>query len=387
MFSFFKKPTLMDIEEIAVKRAICSVVEKRTHYGFSGHPHVRELEGKLSERLGGLPVLGVGSGTDALILALRALGVGPGDEVIVPAFSFISTAACVPWVGAKAVFADIRRDDYAMDPGEVKKNITPKTKAVLVAHLFGQPATGTAEILAIAKAHGLPVIEDAAQSFGAELRIEGAWKQVGAIGDIGCLSFSSTKPFAAPGNGGAVIVRDKALHEEVDRMRFYGAREHYRDYPIAGINCKIHDMQAAALLAKLNFFDHWLAHRTTIAASYTKMLAGVGDLVLPRELPGSRRTWYRYVVRTRHERDHLFHELVTAAGPSPTLHPALNYPVPLPYFGMFRHLGHKPGDFPVADEVSREVISLPITNYVSAANARRTGDVIREFFARSMRSV
>lgn len=381
MFPFFRKPTLMDIEEAAVKRAICRVVEKRSHYGFSGHPHVQALEEALSRRFGGLPVLGVGSGTDALILALRALGAGPDSEVIVPAFSFVSTAACIPWVGATPVFVDIRPDDYSLDPAKIEEKITEKTKAIIIAHLFGQPATGMEEILAVARRHALPVIEDAAQSFGAQIKLGNEWKPVGAIGDIGCLSFSSTKPFSAPGNGGAVVVQNKALHETIDRMRFYGARQHYRDYPIAGVNCKIHDMQAAALLAKLNFFDHWLARRTRIAAYYAEALAGVGDLILPQELPGSRRTWYRYVIRTRQERDHLFHKLIMAAGPSPTLHPAINYPVPLPYFGMFRDLGHAPGDFPAADEASREVLSLPITNYVSLANARRMTDVIGEFFA------
>ncbi|MFY9462059.1 MAG: DegT/DnrJ/EryC1/StrS family aminotransferase [Candidatus Sungiibacteriota bacterium] len=380
MFKFFKKISVMALEEAAVKKAIAQVVDKRTHYGFSGHPHVKAFEAALSGRFGGIPVLGVNSGTDALILALKALGIGPADEVIAPAFSFISTVSCIPWVGAMPAFVDIRFDDYAIDPTRIEEKITKRTKAILVAHLFGQPATGMAEILAIAKKHNLAVIEDAAQSFGAAMQIDGESKPVGTIGDIGCLSFSSTKPFAAPGNGGAVIIKNQSLRDEADRMRFYGARTHYYDYPTVGVNCKLHDIQAAALLAKLNFFELWLSHRQRIAAYYNKTLAGLGDLVLPQEYPDiAQRIWYRYVIRTK-KRQELFNHLLKAAGPYQPLQPMLNYPVPLPYFEMFRHLGHKPGDFPVADKASEEVISLPITNYVAMADAKRIADAAKRFF-------
>lgn len=372
----------MALEETAVKRAIAKVVDQRTHYGFSGHPHVKAFEQALSQRFGGLPALGVNSGTDALILALKVSGIGPGDEVIAPAFSFISTVSCIPWVGATPVFVDIRPDDYAMDPKKIEEKITKKTKAILIAHLFGQPATGMAEILAIAKKHKLPVIEDAAQSFGARMKINEGWTPAGAIGDIGCLSFSSTKPFAAPGNGGAVIIKNPSLREEADRMRFYGARKHYYDYPTAGVNCKLHDIQAAALLAKLGFLEYWLGHRQRIASYYTQELNSAGDIILPTEQPDTSRIWYRYVIRTdAAKRDRLFSALMKAAGPYHPLQPTKNYPVPLPYFEMFRHLGHKSGDFPAADKVSKEVISLPITNYVAMPDAKRITDAAKNFFA------
>ncbi len=380
MLDFYRNKSATVLEGDAIQKAVERVIDERTYYGSAGHPNVKKLEEALAERSDGRRALCVNSGTDALILALKLLRVGPGDEVIVPAFSYVSTASCVSWIGAKPVFADICLDDYAVDPATIEANITPKTKAIIVAHLFGQPASGIEEIARIAKRRSLYLIEDAAQSFGAKIEINGEGKPVGAIGDIGCLSFSSTKPFAAPGNGGALILKDPALWEEGDRMRFYGARVHHFDYPTVGVNCKMHDLQAAALLAKLPFFDYWLGHRRRIAALYTKELAGIGDLVLPADIPGTERTWYRYVVRTS-MCPALFEKIEkTAMGSSRLFQLARNYPVPLPYFSIFRNSRHIPGDFPVADRVSQEAVPLPVTNDVTTKDAERFACAVQEFF-------
>lgn len=375
----FKKTSLLKKEDAAVKKAISRVIDTKTHYGFTGHPNVRALEEAISKKIGGLSVIGMNSGTDALIAALKLFGIGPGDEVIVPVFSFISTASCIGWAGAKSVFIDIKSHDFAIDPKKIEEKITSKTKAILVAHLFGQPASGMEKILFIAKKYNIPVIEDAAQSFGAKIFLAGEWKMVGTLSDIGCLSFSSTKPFAAPGNGGAIIIKNEILREEAARMRSYGAKTHYYDYPTIGINSKLHDIQAAALLAKLPFFEQWLVHRKDIADYYTKSLYGVGDLILPQDITGTIRTYYRYVIRTKN-RAGLYDYLVKFARGVPRLYPTINYPVPLAYFSAFKESGSKPGDFPIAEQMSQEVISLPVTNYNTLQDAAYICEAIKKFF-------
>lgn len=379
MLNFFKKFSAMSLEDEAVKKAICRVIETRTHYGYSGHPQVKKFETALSQRLGGVPVLGMNSGTDALVAALKVLGIGPGDEVIVTSFSFISTASPIRWVGANPVFVDIRERDYAADPSQIESKITPRTKAIVLAHLFGQPAEGVGAICAAARKNKIPVIEDAAHAFGAKVRAGGEWRMVGTVGTIGCLSFSSTKPFAAPGNGGALILNDHSLVEEADRMRFYGAKKHYYDYTTVGINSKLHEIQAAALLAKLPFFDYWLEHRKSVGELYARELPGTGDIKLPETLDGTERTFYRYVIRTG-KREALLEHLIKKAGALRHLRPMVNYPVPLPHFTVFKDLGHRLGDFPAAERASSEVISLPITNFVTKSDAVEIVGSIKAFF-------
>lgn len=371
----------MGFEDFAVKKAISRVVDTKSHYLHFGHPEVRAFEESISNLFGGINVLGMNSGTDALIVALKVLDVGPGDEVLVPAFSFISTVSCVSWVGATPVFVDIGLSDYAIDPKKIEEKINSKTKAIIVAHLFGQPVLGIDDIIAVARAHKLFVIEDIAQSFSAKIKdADGKWRMVGTIGDLGCLSFSSTKTFAAPGNGGAIITRNGDLKEKISKIRSYGAEIPYYDYPFVGINCKLHEMQAAALRAKLPFFEYWLSHRESIAGEYTKNLSTVPRLLLPKSYPNTKRIWYRYVIRTQ-ARDDLFEELMRFAGKAGRLKPLKNYPVPLPYFSAFRHLGCKPGDFPISEQAASEVVSLPITNYNSTEDALKISEAIKNFFA------
>lgn len=369
------------MEDEAVKRAIGRVIDERTYFPQIGHRHVKKLEEELSKKAGGAPVVAVNSGTDALILAMRALGIGAGDEVIVPAFSFISTASAAAWLGAVPVFADIKEDDYALNPAEVKKNITPRTKAIILVHLFGQPALGTAEILQIAKENSLWVIEDAAQAFAAEIKINGRWQPIGTLADIGCLSFAPSKPFAAPGNGGALIFSPStaSLHDEIDRMRFYGAKRHYYDYPTIGINCKMHEVQAAALLARLPFFDHWLSHRERLAEYYNAYLQDLKDLALPQRYENARAIWYRYIVRTK-RRDELFMHLQKKAGSTIALLPEKFYPVLLSSFSAFRRQTPQADSFPVASQLSKETIDLPMSNFISVNDIASVASSILAFY-------
>lgn len=378
MFPFLRD-TIQAAEDLAVKNAIARVITERTYFDFLENPSVLRFEKELSRYLQNVHVLGVDSGTDALILALKLLGIGKGDEVIVPAFSFIGTVSCLPWIGATPIFVDIREDDYAIDPVKIEEKITTKTKAIIVVHLFGQPSLGLEHILRIAKERSLYVVEDAAQSFGARISINGEWKSTGTLGDIGCFSFSSSKILAAPGRGGALAIRDKSLWEEANRIRFFGARHHYRDYPTVGINAKLQELQAAALLEKFQFFEYWLWQRKKIASFYTHQLKELDTFVLPQEYGSTERIWYRYPIRTK-KRDKLFQFLNPFMDKPFYLRPLITYPVPLPYFSIFQNFGHKPGDFPVADKISTEIFSLPLANFVSTLEAKEICNEVKKFF-------
>lgn len=344
-----------------------------------GNPAVREFERTVSKMLGGAPVLGVNSGTSALISALKVLGIGPGDEVIVPAFGFVSTASSILSVGATPVFTDIRLHDYAFDPSKISEKVTDRTKAIIVAHLFGQGASGMGEILKIAAGKSLFVIEDAAQSFGAKIRIDGQDRFVGTLGDIGCFSFSSTKPLSAPGNAGAIVFQKKdALYETVDKGRTYGQQVIYRDHRVVGVNDILQELQAAALLVRFDFLDYWLAHRKKLAEYYTKQLVHIKDIILPETVEGNGHTWYRYTIRTA-RRDALFSHLTKGAGRRLFLQPTIYYPVPLPYLTVF-HQEHKTGDFPMSEQAAAEVLSLPIYNITTMEDVQKTVESVKEFF-------
>ncbi|MBI4114269.1 MAG: DegT/DnrJ/EryC1/StrS family aminotransferase [Candidatus Niyogibacteria bacterium] len=375
---FFKKSIIALVQKLAVKRAVSRVIEKDAKDGSIGRFYTNKFEILLSERLNNISTLGTASGTDALILALKALKIGAGDEVIVPAFSCIPPASSISWVGATPIFVDIRDDDYAIDPAMVEKKISSKTKAIIVAHLFGQPTGRIKRILDIARQRRLFVIEDAAQSFGAKVEIDGKWSEAGTIGDIGCLSFSSTKIFAAPGNAGAVIVKDPYLVEEIDRMRLFGTRTRYYDYPTVGISAKIQEIHAAILLAKLPFFNYWLEHRRKLAFYYKELLYNIGDIILPQNKEKTERVWYRFVIRTQ-KRDELFKYLRTSLRKKPHLKPMIHYPVPLPYFSAFK-TGYKRGNFPVSDQISSEMISLPLNNSMSKGDTEFVCQTIKAFF-------
>ena len=377
VLNFFKKNQVVALEEARVKRAVCRVISTRSYYWTSGQPELKKLEGELSSFLGSTRILGVSSGTDALIFALKAVGVGVGDEVIVPALGFISTASSIVWVGAKPVFVDIRPHDYNIDPIKIEPAITERTKAIVVAHLFGQPAALN-EIIPVARKHKLFLIEDAAQAFGAKIVINGEWKNAGKIADVGCFSFSSTKHFSVPGSGGAIATNDEKLFGKIFLMRAYGAERHYYEYPVAGVNGRLQEIQAAALRAKFMFLDFWLKHRRKIAELYSRELSGVGDIILPQEDHNTARVFYRYVLRTS-KREQLFTHLCDEF-PLSYLKPTKHYPVPLPFFDLFRSLNYKYGDFPVSEQVSKEMLALPITNFVSEKDALQVCHAIKDFF-------
>lgn len=368
LLKFLPSPLVLRLEEFLVKLAIQRTLKERGYFLSSGQSRTKEFEKWFSKELGNAAVFGVNSGTDALLLSLRALGVGTGDEVIVPAFSFISTASCVLWVGAVPVFVDIRLNDYALDPKAVEKKITKRTKAVILAHLYGQPASGTEEILSLAKRHNLFLIEDVAQAPLSEVKIDGAWRKTGTVGDAGCFSFAANKILGSVGNSGAIAIKEDGRAVIADLMRLYGARRHYWEYPVAGLNNKMQEIQASALLVKTDFLNYWLDRRSMIAEIYNQNLKGIDGVVLPENIPNTRRVWYRYVIRAS-ARNGLFGALKKKAGHKPHLLPSINYPIALPYLGVFQAYRNPRENFPCAEQAASTVISLPMNHAVTIKEA------------------
>jgi dTDP-4-amino-4,6-dideoxygalactose transaminase len=287
-------------------------------------PNVAAFEAEIAAYLGVRYAVGVASGTDALLLTLRAYGVGPGDEVIVPAYTFFATAEVVSQVGATPVFVDIDPRTYCLDVKQLEAKISARTKAIIPVHLYGHPAD-MAPILELAKKHGLKVIEDNAQALGAEYK----GRKTGSLGDAGCLSFFPSKTLGGYGDGGMVVTNDPTLAETVRKLRTHGWRTKY--YPeMIGYNSRLDELQAAILRVKLRHLDAWNERRRKIAEQYRALLAGNGI-----ELP-----WER----------------LKAMG----IASAVYYPLPLHLVEPYRDLGYGPGAFPEAERAAKETLAIPL---------------------------
>ena len=301
------------------------------------------LEQALAARSGVRHGIGVASGTDALRLALIALGAGPGDEVITPAFSFVASSSTIVMVGATPVFVDIDPETYALDLGAVERAITERTRGVVAVHLYGHPAPMDA-IRALARARGLFVIEDAAQAIGAAL--DG--RPVGAWGDVTCLSFYPTKNLGACGDAGMVLTDREDVAQRVRRLRHHGDGGRYRHLEL-GVSSRLDELQAAILRVKLEHIDGWTAACRRIAARYDELLEGT-PLTLPRARPHARHVYHLYTVR-HPQRDALAKTLADLG-----IGTAVHYPIPIPAQPMF---GLDERAWPESARAAREVLSLP----------------------------
>ena len=354
----------------------------------SGHfilgPEVEKFEKALAEFTGAKYALGVSSGTDAILLALMALGIGPGDEVICPTFTFFATAGCIARAGATPVFVDSYPTCFNLDVDDVARKITPRTKAIMPVHLFGQAANMDA-VRELAERNHLRVIEDAAQAMGATYR--GA--QLGTLGDFGTYSFFPTKNLGAFGDAGALVTNNKALYERAKILRLHGMDPKYYHALIGG-NFRSDALQAALLAVKLPHFNGYTEARRRNAALYAGRLAAVphvafaGEvqeatrLVLPVALPDNGHIWNQYTVRVpvAGQREAMRAHL-TAKGIGSEIY----YPLPLHEQACFAHLGHKPEDFPVAHRLAGEVLSLPIYPELPAAQLEQVAAAIGEFLS------
>ncbi len=310
-------------------------------------PEGEALEAEVAALCGVRHGVGVASGTDALHLALRALGVGPGDEVITPAFSFVASASAVLHAGARPVIVDIDLRTFTLDPAQVERAVTPRTKAVLPVHLYGHPADMEA-LGALARRHRVALVEDAAQAIGASY----AGRPVGSFGDLACLSFYPTKNLGACGDAGMVVTDREELAERVRRLRDHGSRAKYQHAEL-GWSSRLDEIQAALLRVKLRHLPAWTRARRGLAARYSALLADL-PLTLPRERPPAVHVYHHYTVLSP-KRDAL-QKALADLGVGTTLH----YPLPIPGQPLFRGLGDSPPpECPAAWRASREALSLP----------------------------
>ena len=324
--------------------AVLSVLESGR---FILGPNVAAFEKEVGQYLGVKHAIGMASGTDALIIALRAAGVGAGDEVIVPAFSFFATAGAILNVGAIPIFVDVQPDTYLMDFTKVETVITSKTKALIPVHLYGQPADMD-EVLAIAKKYNLIVIEDNAQGIGSEYKS----KKTGNIGDMGCLSFFPSKNLGGYGDGGMLVTNDDGFAEKARMLRAHGWRKKY--FPeMLGYNSRLDEIQAAILRVKLKHLDSWNRRRREIAHQYSHILNGFG-LKFPTEAPDRTHVYHLYMVAFEN-RDEVQKKLKDAG-----IATEVYYPQPLHLAAPCRALGHKEGEYTVSEKASYELLALPL---------------------------
>jgi len=351
----------------SIKKEIDEAIKKVLESGqFIGGKEVENFEKEIAKFCGVKYAISVNSGTDALFLSLKALGIGPGDEVITTPFTFIATAEVIANLGAKPVFVDIDPKIFNIDPSKIEKAVTKKTRALIPVHLFGQMAD-MGEIMRIARKYKLFVVEDAAQAIGAEIKLKTQISKLktatkkskvlkaGAIGDLGCFSFFPSKNLGAYGDGGMVVTNNKKLAEKIRFLRNHGSlpKNKYLNL-ILGTNSRLDAIQAAILRVKLKYLKKWIKKRQEIANYYNQSLKGVGDIKVPEILPDRTHTFHQYTIRTKH-RDRLKKYLEKNGIPT-----MIYYPIPLHLQPAFKYLGYKKGDFPEAEKASKEVLSLPI---------------------------
>ena len=335
-------------------------------------PEVAQLEREVAKYTQAKHCVGVSSGTDALLLSLMALDIGPGDEVVTTPYTFFATAGSISRLGAKPVFVDIDPVTFNIDPARIEDAVTPRTKAIMPVHLFGQCADMD-PILAVAKKHKLAVIEDAAQAIGSEYK----GKRAGSIGTVGCFSFFPSKNLGAVGDAGAVTCNDDALARRLVKLRGHGADVKYYHDEVGG-NFRLDTIHAAVLSVKLKYLDNWTAARQVNAAFYTQAIEAdpvLRSVVTPPTVVASRHIFNQYVVRTK-DRDGLKDFLkVRQIGTE------IYYPVSMHQQKCFADLGYRKGDFPHSEEAAQTTLALPVYPELTDAQKRHVIDTLAAFAA------
>ena len=315
---------------------------------YIGGEAVSELERQFALYHGVSDCVACNSGTDALYLALRSLGIQAGDEVITSTFSFIATAEAINLVGAVPVFVDIDINTFNLDVALLEKAITPQTKAIIPVHLFGQ-SVNMSEVVNFARSHNLFVIEDCAQATGAE------WhgQKVGSIGDIGCFSFFPTKNLGGCGDGGAITTNNPELAAQIRMVKEHGSKVRYF-HEVIGVNSRLDAIQAVILQIKLKYLDFWNNQRIEIAQRYRELLQPLPNITLPAALAGGKHVWNQYTILTENR------DQIRAALQEKDVLSMVYYPIPLHLQPVYQYLGYKKGDLPVAELASEKVLSLPM---------------------------
>ena len=348
-----------------IQAALQRVIEAQA---FILGPEVEGLEAEIAAysqcRFG----IGVSSGTDALLVALMALEVGPGDEVITSPYTFFATAGTIARIGARPVFVDIEPATFNLDADLLERAITPRTKVIMPVHLFGQMAEMD-RLMEIANRHHLPVIEDAAQAIGAEYK----GRRAGSIGDLGCFSFFPSKNLGGFGDGGMVTAQDPSLADRVQLLRGHGMRPKYYHQFIGG-NFRLDALQAAVLRVKLKYLDGWSESRQRNAATYRRLFAqaGLASVILPTEAPDRRHIYNQFVIRVP-QRDKVIQALRDAQ-----IGVEIYYPVPIHLQECFGYLGYREGDLPHSEQAARETLALPIYPELREEAQERVVQVIQQ---------
>jgi len=344
-------------------RAIREVIESSA---FAGGPFVERFEEEFASFCGSSYAIGVGNGTDALWLALLALGIGEGDEVITVPNTFIATAEAITYCKARPVFVDVDPDTFTMNPAELEKSLTKKTKAIIPVHLFGQPADMDS-ILEFARANGLFVVEDAAQAHGAQYK----GQKAGTMGDAGCFSFYPGKNLGAFGEAGAVVTNDPELRKQIQMLRDHGqSRKYY--HSTMGWNCRMDGIQAAILSIKLSHLDKANSLRRKHALEYNQAFAGIDEVLTPFEAKYARHVYHVYAVRVQ-ERDAVLRHLQEKG-----VGCAVHYPVPVHLQEAGRNLGSTKGAFPIAEKLADEFLSLPMFPELTEEQIEYVGRCVSE---------
>jgi len=328
---------------------------------------VEAFEKEFAAYCGAKHCIGVGNGLEALHLILRGYGIGPGDEVVVPANTYIATWLAVSYAGATPVPVEPDERTYNIDPARIEEAITKRTRAIMPVHLYGQPADMD-PIKEIAQKHGLKVIEDAAQAHGA--RYKGCI--AGSLGDAAGFSFYPTKNLGAIGDGGAVVTNDDDLADKVRVLRNYGSRVKYEN-EVKGFNSRLDELQAAFLRVKLHHLDEWNERRRKLANVYLDQLAGIPDLVLPYVPEWAGPVWHQFIIR--HPRRDALQAYLKESGIGTLIH----YPIPPHLSGAYSDMGYKEGSFPITERIANTVLSLPMGLHVEEDAIRSIAEAIRRF--------
>lgn len=346
-----------------ISAAINAVVESQ-HFILG--PQVQALEEEVAKYCGTRFAVGVASGTDALLLALHAAGVGPGDEVLLPAFSFIATADCVSLLGAVPVFVDIDPSTFAIDAAQLETKITPRTRAIIPVHLYGHPADMD-PINSVAQHHNLRVIEDNAQAIGAKYKD----RKTGGLGDYGCISFFPSKNLGGYGDGGMIVTNSEASSTHLRVLRNHGSAKKYYATE-QGWNSRLDEIQAAVLRVKLRHLDNWVVARRKNANLYTQLLKAAPGVVTPVEAPWAEHVYHQYTIRV------IDRDRVQSALTEQNIGSTVYYPTPMHLQPVFANLNYIEGDLPQAEKAAKEVLSLPIYAELSSQQIHRVIAAIAE---------
>jgi dTDP-4-amino-4,6-dideoxygalactose transaminase len=352
-----------------VTAAIQRVVESQQ---FIMGPAVPQLEAAVARLSHARHGIGCASGTDALLLPLRALNLAPGDEVITTPFTFFATAGTIHNAGGRPVFVDIDAETFNIDPAAVERAVTPRTRAIVPVHLYGQMAA-MERLLPLATRHGVRILEDACQAIGARRSIDGEWRHAGELGWVSAYSFFPSKNLGAWGDGGMMVTSDEGVADRLRKLRLHGGAKQYHHDEV-GTNSRLDTLQAAVLLAKLPHLAAWSARRREHAAYYSQGLADVPGVRAPVTDPSNEHIFHQYTLRVERRAELQAHLKARGVGNG------VYYPVPLHRQPCFAHLGYPAGSLPVAEQAAREVISLPVYPELGRAQLDYVIDAIREFY-------